>query len=184
MNLEYLVSKNYDGKELKDFLISQGISHRLLVTLKTNNSIFCNGLSVSLNHIISGKDRITIDLNYEEESDNIVPTQIRLNILYEDDSLLILNKTAGIPVHPSINYYTNSLSNGVKFYFNQICLKKKIRPVNRLDKDTTGVVVFAKNEYIQECLIKQMKNKTFTKEYIAILDGILPEKKRINRSSN
>ena len=102
------------------------------------------------------------------------PMKMDLKIVFEDDSLLIINKTAGIPIHPSIHHYEDSLSNGVKYYFHQIQLHKKIRPVNRLDKDTSGLVVFAKNEYVQENLIRQMKTKEFQKEYLAILDGILP----------
>lgn len=102
-----------------------------------------------------------------------MPTKISINIIYEDEAYLVVNKPAGIPVHPSTDHYTDSLANGVIFYFNQIGLKKKIRPVNRLDKDTSGIVIFAKNEYIQECLIKQMKNKQFIKKYIAIVNGNL-----------
>lgn len=67
-----------------------------------------------------------------------------LKIIYEDEALLIIDKPAGIPVHPSILHYTNSLSNGVKYYFDSINLKKKIRPVNRLDRNTSGIVIFAK----------------------------------------
>jgi 23S rRNA pseudouridine1911/1915/1917 synthase len=105
-----------------------------------------------------------------------VPVQIKLNIVYEDEYLLIINKPPFIPVHPSCNHYENSLSNGVKYYFNSINLKRKIRPVNRLDKDTSGLAIFAKHEYIQESLIKQMKSNAFKKEYIAILTGNLTEK--------
>lgn len=83
----------------------------------------------------------------------------------------------GLPVHPSLHYYENSLSNGVKYYFNQIGLKKKIRPVNRLDKATTGIVIFAKNEYVQENLVRQMGTGEFEKEYVAILEGILDKKR-------
>ena len=162
MTLEYLIDEK--PNDIKNFLLKQGLSHRLLLTLKRNNSIFIEN------------NKIKIDLNYEEESDNIVPTQMDLDIVYEDDSILILNKPAGIPVHPSLHYYSTSLSNGVKYYFNQKNLKKKIRPVNRLDKDTSGLVIFAKNEYVQEELIKQMKNKQFKKEYIALVVGILDEK--------
>ena len=104
---------------------------------------------------------------------------MNLDIIFEDDSFLIINKAPNIAVHPSINHYENSLSNGVKYYFNKINLNKKIRPVNRLDKDTSGLVVFAKNEYIQENLIRQMKLNTFKKEYIAILEGKLPQKEGI-----
>ena len=73
-------------------------------------------------------------------------------------------------------HYDNSLSNGVKYYFNLIGLHKKIRPVNRLDRNTSGLVIFAKNEYIQEFLIKEMQSKTFSKEYLAILEGTLDKK--------
>ena len=83
------------------------------------------------------------------------------------------NKSAGIPIHPSLLHFTDSLSNGIKYYFDEISLAKKIRPVNRLDLDTSGVVIFAKCEYIQECFINQMKNKEFQKEYICLVDGII-----------
>ena len=83
----------------------------------------------------------------------------------------LLNKPAGIAVHPSILHYTDSLANGVKYYFDKIGLKRKIRPINRLDLNTSGIIIFAKNEYVQECLIKQMENNTFEKYYIAFVSG-------------
>ena len=171
MILEFIIDENIN--DIKNYLLKQGLSHRLLLTLKRNNSI-----------VVAKGNKITIDLNYEEESDNIVPTQMNLDIIHEDDAILILNKPAGIPVHPSLHYYSSSLSNGVKHYFDQIGLKKKIRPVNRLDKDTSGLVIFAKNEYVQEELIKQMISKKFVKEYIALVEGILDKKKRNYRSTN
>lgn len=73
-------------------------------------------------------------------------------------------------------HYTDSLANGVKFCFEQKNIKKKIRPINRLDKDTSGIVIFAKNEYIQEFLVKEMKKNTFFKEYIAVCEGIFESK--------
>lgn len=168
------------GLSVKEYLKRQGISHRLLNTLKQYHCIICNGSEVLTNHILKTNDIVEVNLNYDEEAENIVSSSIPLHIIYEDESLLIVNKSPFIPVHPSIHYYETSLSNGVKYYFDQIGLKKKIRPVNRLDKDTTGIVIFAKNEYVQECLIKQMKEKKFVKEYVAIVDGILDEKKRYN----
>ena len=130
---------------------------------------------VSINNEINIGDLLSIDLDFEEDSQNIVPTKMNLDILYEDDALLIINKPPNIPVHPSILHFENSLSNGVKYYFNKINLNRKIRPVNRLDKDTSGIVVFAKNDYIQECLVKQMKLGLFKKEYIALLEGNLKD---------
>ena len=144
-----------------------------MTKLKKNQKIFLNNSSAYINTMLSLNDTIIINLDFEEESENIVPTKMDLNILYEDDYLIIINKPSGIPIHPSISHFKNSLSNGLKYYFNKINLKKKIRPVNRLDKDTSGIVIFAKHEYIQECLIKQMKNNKFKKEYLAILEGYM-----------
>lgn len=87
--------------------------------------------------------------------------------------ILLLISLLGIAIHPSCLHYNNSLSNAVKFYFDSINLKVKLRPVNRLDKDTSGLVIFAKNQYVQECLVKQMTNQTFKKTYLAILEGNL-----------
>ena len=119
---------------------------------------------------------VTVIIDFVEDSDNIVPTKMNLDIIYEDDCYLIINKQPHTPVHPSMLHYNNSLSNGIKYYFESIGLKKKIRPVNRLDKDTSGLVIFAKNEYIQESLVLQMKSKDFKKEYIAICSGIFEQK--------
>ena len=107
---------------------------------------------------------------------NISPSQMNLDIIYEDDWFLVLNKPAGIPIHPSRLHYTDSLSNGIKFYFDSIGLAKKIRPVNRLDLDTSGLVIFAKCEYIQESFARQMDKKTFQKEYLCFVNGFLEQK--------
>lgn len=129
------------------------------------------GIFQILGPLLQTGDIVEVNLDFEEESENIIPTQMNLNIVFEDDGLLILNKPAGIAVHPSILHYDDSLSNGVKFYFDSIGLKRKIRPVNRLDLNTSGLIVFAKNEYVQECLIQQMNTHIFKKEYIAIVQG-------------
>lgn len=106
-----------------------------------------------------------------------------LSILYEDEYLLIIDKPAGIPVHPSIIHFEDSLSNGVKYYFDTINLHKKIRPVNRLDRNTSGIVIFAKNEYIHDMLSKQMQNKQFKKNILLYVRVFLI-KTRYNKCSN
>ena len=176
MKLIYKVidNKYYNVKEVLKCHFE--ISDRLLIKLKKNKRIILNNSETYVNKTININDVIEINLDFEEEYDNIIPTKMDLDIIFEDDCLLIINKPAGIPVHPSMSHFQDSLSNGVKYYFDKINLKRKIRPVNRLDKDTSGIVIFAKNEYIQESLIKQMKNKTFEKQYYAILEKHLSEK--------
>lgn len=173
MNLEYIVKDLSLYKTVRQVLKNEfNMSNRLITKLKFNKLLLLNNSETYLDKLLSIGDVVSCSLDYEENSENIVPTKMELNILYEDDWFLILNKPYNMPVHPSILHYDNSLSNGVKYYFDLIDLRKKIRPVNRLDRDTTGIVVFAKNEYIQECLIKQMKSETFYKEYLAILNGV------------
>lgn len=172
MRLAYVNSSKYSN--VKEVLKAEfSMSDRLLLKLKKLDKIYLNGNVTSVNHPVLENDLIECYLDYEEDNSNIVPTEMPLNIIYEDEAYIVVNKPAGIPVHPSMDHYTDSLSNGIAFYFNQIGLKKKIRPVNRLDKDTSGIVIFAKNEYIQECLVRQMKSKEFIKRYIAVVNGNL-----------
>lgn len=172
MKLEYIVKENDNFTNLKELLKNCfQISDRLLIKLKHNQKLFINNKIASVNMPLHLGDIVSVYIDFVEDNSNIVPREIPLNIIYEDNALLIVNKTANMPVHPSMEHFEDSLSNGVRFYFDKINLKRKIRPVNRLDKDTSGIVLFAKNEYIQESLIKQMKNRQFVKEYIAICDG-------------
>lgn len=173
MKLTYVVTNS--DESIKQILKNKfNMSDRFILKLKSSNSIYINGVPVFINYKIQVNDILTIIENSKEDSSNIVPnSNIKLNILYEDDFLLIVDKPSNLPVHPSILHYEDSLSNAVKYYFDKIDLYKKIRPVNRLDKDTSGIVIFAKNEYIQECLVKQMKQNVFKKKYLAVLSGIL-----------
>lgn len=172
MKLSYVNLNKYSN--IKEVLKAEfSMSDRLLLKLKRLDKIYLNGKNASVNQNISKNDLVECYLDYDEDNSNIIPTEMPINIVYEDDAFLIVNKPAGIPVHPSMDHYTDSLSNGIAFYFSKICLKKKIRPVNRIDKDTSGIVIFAKNEYIQECLVKQMKQNVFKKKYLAVLSGIL-----------
>lgn len=178
MKLVYQVPEKTTYQTVKEVLkIEFSMSDRLLLKLKKSQKISLNGELIYVHHSIQQGDVIQCDLEYDEDNSNIVPTPLPLSILYEDDGYLVIDKPAGIPVHPSCDHYTDSLSNRVRHYFDKIGLKKKIRPVNRLDKDTSGLVIFAKNEYIQECLVKQMKLKEFVKKYIAIVNGHLENKK-------
>lgn len=176
MKLHYVVNNMQYQTVFEVLKQAFQISQRLLTKLKKNQKIFLNGKSIYCNANISLYDKIDVFIDFEEDSNNIVATKMNLNILYEDEAFLIVNKPPNLPVHPSMLHYENTLSNGVKYYFETIGLNRKIRPVNRLDKDTSGIVIFAKNEYIQECLVRQMKNQTFQKEYLAIVEGTLLKK--------
>lgn len=180
MILEYVVKQQDINKTINKILEERfDLSNRLFSKLIKNKRITLNNVNIDTRQKAKIKDVIRIDLNYKEENSNIVSKKMDLDIVFEDDGILVLNKPAGIAVHPSILHYEDSLASGVKHYFEILGIQKKIRPVNRLDFNTSGLIIFAKNEYIQESLIRQMKNNIFTKEYIAIVNGIMDNKKGI-----
>ena len=172
MLLKYIVG---DNKNLRSILKDElNISSRLFNKIK-NKYVFVNGEHAIYYKDLNVNDVVEVDFGYDDENyNNIVSNpDIKFEIVYEDDWLLIVNKGANLPVHPSLNHYDISLSNGIRAYFDKIGLNKTVRLVNRIDKDTTGLVVIAKCEYIQECLIKQMNDNSFIKEYIAIARGMV-----------
>ena len=176
MNLKYCIQPNDNYFNIKELLkVKFQISDRLLIKLKKNKKILLNGSPTFVDYNLKPFDTVEIIIDFEEESENIVSLKMDLDIIYEDECYLVINKPAGLAVHPSILHYNNTLSNGVKYYFEQNDIKKKIRPINRLDKDTSGIVIFAKNEYIQEYLVREMKDNIFYKEYIAVCEGIFEE---------
>lgn len=179
MKLEYKVDEKIKYTNIRQVLVNEfKLSDRLILRLKRANQIYLNNTPTHIHHELCVNDIISVNMAFEEQCENVVSTKMDLDILYEDDALLVINKGPNTPVHPSLNHYEDTLSNGVKYYFESKGLKRKIRPINRLDKDTSGIVLFAKNEYIQECLIKQMKTNTFEKEYLALVDGIVTPTKQ------
>ena len=177
MELKYVIKQTDNQKTINEIISSQfDLSTRLYSKLIRNKKIYKNGKIADTRYPATYNDIILIDLNIEEDTTNIIPIKMNLDIIYEDEWFLVINKPAGIPIHPSRLHYKDSLSNGVRYYFDSISLKKKIRPVNRLDLNTSGLVIFAKCEYIQEALSKQMTDGSFQKEYICIVEGILTKK--------
>ena len=175
MELEYLVDT--DNLSINSILKNKlNISSNLYYKLIKGHFIYLNNEKCDTRTLANKNDLITIDFGYAEDNSNIVPKDIPFKIIYEDEWILVVQKDAGIATIPSILHYEDTLENGIKFYFDKINLKKKVRPVNRLDLNTSGLVVFAKCEYIQQCLINQMKNNLFSKEYLAICEGTFNQK--------
>ena len=158
MKLEY-VKKDTDSYRTIRQVLSQEfkMSANLILKLKKEKKILLNSEHTYLDKILEVNDNLVVIVDFKEDNNNILPTKMDLAILYEDEYFLVINKPAGIPVHPSMKHFEDSLSNGVKFLFDSQGLYKKIRPVNRLDRNTSGIVIFAKNEYIQDQLVYQMK---------------------------
>lgn len=147
MKLQYCIN-TYDKKTYKNIHSilrnKLQISNRLLTKLIQQNCIMLNGSICDTRNDFEINDILTVSFDYAEDNANVVSTKMDLDIIYEDEWLLIINKPAGVAIHPSILHYSDSLSNTVKFYFDSIGLQKKIRPINRLDFNTSRIGYFCK----------------------------------------
>ena len=139
----------------------------------SSGNIFVNDIPVKSNYKVKPLDVVTIMLTHPPFENRVDPEDIPLNIVYEDDALLLINKPAGLVVHPGHGNYTGTLVNALAFHFQNLPLNSSERPglVHRIDKDTTGLLVVAKTEQAMTYLAKQFENKTSEREYIAIVWG-------------
>ncbi len=149
------------------------LSRSKIQKLIKEEKILVNDKKVNSSYLVKENDEITIndDLDYEI---NIEPEDIPLDIVYEDDDLLIINKPSGMVVHPAPGHYTNTLVNALLYRFN-LTSGEKTRPgiVHRLDKDTSGLMLVAKNEETHEKLSKMIASKEVERHYLAIVEGVI-----------
>jgi len=156
------------------------LKNELILSYRQTNT-FIKTQQLMINHKIVKKNMNVlkgdiISLHFEDENNEYEPEDISLTILYETDDLLIINKPPHLLVHPTKNYSHHTVANAVSYYFNTINLKRKIRFVNRLDRDTSGILVIAKNAYSHSFLSKQFERNQTTKKYLTIIDGHLNTK--------
>jgi len=180
MDLKYTVTGTDEGKTVKYILKNRmGVSAKLIKKLKLTGQIYSNNAPVFVKDTVRENDEILIKLDFNEINEDIVPENIQIDILYEDECLLAINKPADTVVHPTWRHQSGTVANAVMYYLLNKGICTRIRPVSRLDRDTTGVIIFALNQYAQESLVRQMKSKTFIKEYIGIVKGIMENDKGV-----
>lgn len=143
----------------------------------TNGDIYVNDVTVKSNYKVKPLDVIRIMLSHPPFENRVDPEDIPLNIVYEDDALLLINKPANFVVHPGHGNYTGTLVNALAFHFENLPLNSSERPglVHRIDKDTTGLLVVAKTEAAMTHLAKQFEDKTSEREYVALVWGNVKE---------
>lgn len=173
--LEYTVSLEEAGVTIKDFLRQKGYSRQNIVELKKQErSILVNGVWEYVTYRLQLGDLLQICMK-EKASEKIAPVNLPFPILYEDEDLMVIDKPADMPIHPSLNNYDNTLANAAAFYFNQKGIPFRFRCINRLDRDTTGLTVLAKNMVSCSILQEQMLKREIKREYLAIADGYIEE---------
>ena len=174
--LEYRMEECHNGKTIQEFLKEREYSRAILVELKkTKTGITKNGTWACVNEMLSTGDILGIEVAEEESSENVVPRKVNLDILYEDEDILVVNKPYDMPIHPSVNNYDNTLANGVAYYYKSQNIPYVFRCINRLDRDTTGATVIAKNMLSAGILSKQVKERRLKRTYLALVEGITKE---------
>lgn len=171
----YTIPTEYNGRTLLSFLKEKQYSSPIIAHLKrTENGILLNGEWGRVRDILHTDDTLTIQLIENESSANIVATNLPLDIVYEDEDILVINKAADTPIHPSQGNYDNTLANAVAYYFQQKGEAYTYRCINRLDRDTTGLLILAKHMYSASILSDMVQKREIHREYLAVACGVAP----------
>lgn len=162
-----------ENKLKSELLDKMNISVRMLCSIKKEKSVTVNGKYVPMHTMVCGTDIIKIELPHE--SNEYEAQQMGIEVLYEDFDLLVVEKPFGMVVHPTRNHLENTMLNALKYYFDENGIKSKVRFVNRLDRDTSGILIVAKNAYAHSVLTKDTSMWEMHKKYIAVVEGKLDE---------
>ena len=172
--ITYTIDNASTGLRIEQYLRRRGYSYQNLARLKKmQESILLNGAWTYMRTAVKDGDILTVHIQEPESSPNIPPVKLPLDIVYEDEDIVVVNKPAGMPVHPSLNNYENSLANGLMYYYQEQGKPFIFRCTNRLDRDTSGLTVVAKHMVSSSILSSMGMRHEITREYLAIVRGAL-----------
>ena len=176
--ISYTISEPFQGNTILQFLKKHLYTDKAIIALKkTPEGILLNGTWAFVNQKISSGDILVVKILENDSSENILPENSDIDIVYEDEDILVINKPANMPVHPSQNHYTGTLANAVAGYFAAQNKPFVFRCVNRLDRDTTGLTILCKHQLASGILSNMVSERRIKRTYLAICsdDGSLPE---------
>ena len=172
--ITYLISDKDAGFTIEQNLRHRGYSAKNITHLKkTPESVLLNGIWVHMTHRLTSGDELVIRIVEEQSSERVPPVEHPIHIVYEDEDILVIDKQAGMPIHPSLNNYYNSLANALAWYFEQQKKPFIFRCVNRLDRDTSGLTIIAKHVVSAAILSSMNARREIHREYRAIVRGHL-----------
>lgn len=178
--MEIRVNSNDEriDKYLKRFL---NCSRENIVNMIKKGDILVNGSLVKPSYLVKIGDNIKVDDKNINKEEIIEPKEIKFDIVYEDDDLMVINKPSGLVVHPGSGNKDNTLVNGLLYYTNTLGGVDSLRPgiVHRLDKDTSGLMLVAKSNKAYDALIDDFKNKRIYREYVSLITGVFPHTKAV-----
>lgn len=170
--LTYPITESDSDQRIYDFLCHHGYSRHIRTWLKQHpGSVRLNGEEALFYFPLKNGDLLEISLEEEHPSESIVPVDLPIHIIYEDEDLMVIDKPADMPVHPSIGNYENTLANAAAWYFHRQDIPFVFRCINRLDRDTTGLLILAKHMLSGAILSDQMKKRAIHRTYLAITEG-------------
>lgn len=178
--LEYLISEQDNHIKMSAFLQKQGYSAKNLTSLRRTPDSFLlvrggeilgKDREIHMNEYVYTGDKLTVFIRETERSEKILPVELPFPVIYEDEDLVVINKPAGMPIHPSIRHYENTLANAAAYYYREAGSNFVYRCINRLDKDTTGLTILAKNPLSGHLLQVQMRQNRIERIYTAIVEG-------------
>ena len=171
-NIDYIIDEDSAGLRVEQFLRRKRYSGQNLSEIKRMpKSILVNGVHYYMRQELSTGDHLQVRICETQNSEKIPPTKLPLDIIYEDEDLLVLNKPAGMPIHPSLNNYTNSIANALAYYFQFQGKPFIFRCCNRLDRDTSGLTIVSKHLVSGSILSDMTKYREVHREYLAIARG-------------
>ena len=175
--LEYVITTESEGIKISEFLTGKGYSTSLKTRLKKDEDcVILNGEPGFINRRLTAGDRLIIHIKEETSSEKILPIDIPIEVVYEDEDILVVNKPARMPIHPSMNNYENTLGNAIAYRYRSQGDQFVYRCINRLDKDTTGLTIIAKNMLAACVLYDEMVDRKIKRTYFAIVEGEFEEK--------
>ncbi len=170
--INYVIEKEQEGLRIEQFLKRKGYSSQNLTEIKRMpKSVMVNGEHYYMKQTLTAGDLLSIHIQETECSEKVPPTNLPLDIVYEDEDIIVINKPAGMPIHPSLNNYTNSMANALAWYYQEQEKPFIFRCCNRLDRDTSGLTVVAKHLVSGNILSNMVFRREFHREYLAIVRG-------------
>ena len=175
----FVASKGQDPLRVDKFLMNfiENASRNKIQKAAKSGNIFVNSETVKPNHRVKAGDEVKVLMEYPPYENLLEPENIPIDVVYEDDQLLVVNKSAGMVVHPGHGNYSGTLINALIYHFEHLPKNSSNRPglVHRIDKDTSGLLVVAKTEEAMTDLSKQFFHKTSQREYVALVWGDVEE---------
>ena len=179
--IEYTIPESQNGLRVEQFLRRKGYSRQNFTEIKRMpQSILVNGIHYYMRQTLAAGDHLQVCICETESSEKIPPVKLPLNIVYEDEDILVINKPAGMPIHPSMNNYDNTLANAVCHYYQTQGIPYTFRCVNRLDRDTTGLTILAKHLISSAILNSEVSVRGISREYLAIVKGFTEDEGTVN----